>query len=171
LANSKPLTAHLNSAKRIAGPGRPKGSKNRITRERWEQEVRCIALSNIVQAFEGAHGNKRSFTLRELRAMPEEMQRAISSVKVRTENLSGGDGQQDTTIEIRLWDKTKALELGARANGWLTDKTEIVPPEALLSLLDRAKIRARGEVPMPELTPCARLALPSAAKDDDRGHE
>src|SRR5882672_576222 len=139
-APGSPATRHL---KRDAGPGRPKGSKNKITRERWEKEVRCLALSNIVQAFTAVHGNKRSFTLKELRAMPEEMQRAISSVKVRTENLTPGDDAQDTTIEIRLWDKTKALELGARANGWLKDKVEISAPEELLSRLDRAKQRAR----------------------------
>lgn len=107
------------------GHGRPKGSKNKMTRERWEREVSHLAFSNIVQAFTAVHGNKRSFTLKELRAMPEEMQRAIASVKVRTENLSSGDGETDTTIEIRLWEKTKALELGARANGWLRDKLEI----------------------------------------------
>jgi hypothetical protein len=97
-----------------------------------------------VQAFEGVHGNKRTFTLRELRAMPEEMQRAISSVKVRTENLIAGDGSQDQTIEIRLWDKNRALELGARANGWLRDRLEVTTSEDLLSRLDRAKLRARG---------------------------
>jgi len=64
---------------------------------------------------------------------------------VRTENLTPGDDAQDTTIEIKLWDKTKALELGARANGWLKDKTEITMPEDMLSILDRAKARARGE--------------------------
>ena len=127
------------------GPGRPKGSKNKITRERWEQEVRALALSNIVQAFTAVHGNKRSFTLRELRQMPEEMQRAISGVKVRTENLTSGDGETDTTIEIKLWDKTKALELGARANGWLKDKVEITASDEMVSRLDRAKLRARGE--------------------------
>jgi len=104
--------------------------------------VRALALSNIVQAFTAVHGNKRSFTLRELRQMPEEMQRAISSVKVRTENLTSGDGETDTTIEIRLWDKTKALELGARANGWLKDRVEITTSEEMISRLDRAKQRA-----------------------------
>jgi len=126
------------------GHGRPKGSKNKITRERWEQEVRHLSFSNIVQAFEGAHGNRKTFTLRELRAMPEEFQRCISSIKVRTENLTAGDGEQDTTVEIKLWSKTDALQLGARANGWLKDKVEISAPEEMLSLLDRAKSRARG---------------------------
>ena len=130
---------------KTAGPGRPKGSKNKITRERWEQEVRRLAFSNIVDAFTAVHGNKRAFTLRELRAMPEDMQRCISSVKVRTENLVPGDNAQDTTIEIRLWPKTDALQLGARANGWLKDKLEISAPEELLGRLDRAKLRARAE--------------------------
>lgn len=120
------------------GHGRTKGAKNKITRERWEQEVRCLALSNIVQAFTAVHGNKRSFTLKELRAMPEEMQRAISSVKVRTENLTPGDDAQDTTIEIRLWDKTKALELGARANGWLKDVVQVEGLDARKERLRKA---------------------------------
>jgi hypothetical protein len=126
------------------GRGRPLGSKNKITRETWDAEVRYLAHSNIIDAFTAVHGNKRSFTLRELRAMPERMQRAISSVKVRTENLTSGDGETDTTIEIKLWDKTRALELGARANGWLKDKVEVTLPEEQLSRLDRAKLRARG---------------------------
>lgn len=118
------------------GPGRPKGSKNKITRERWEKEVRALAFSNIVQAFTAVHGNKRTFTLRELRAMPEDMQRCISSVKVRTENLTPGDDAQDTTIEIRLWSKTDALQLGARANGWLKDTV-------VIEGLDQRKARLR----------------------------
>lgn len=127
------------------GHGRPKGSKNKLTWERWEREVRCIALSNIVQAFEAAHGEQRTFRLRQFRAMPESMQRAIRSVKVRTENLAGRDGKEDTTIEIKLWDKIRALELGARAYGWLKDRVEVTTSEEVLSRLDRAKLRARGE--------------------------
>lgn len=143
MANPNP-PKRANFPDKTGGPGRPKGSKNKITRERWEREVRMLAFSNIVQIFEQAHGQRRVFTLRELRAMPEEIQRCIASVKVKTENLTAGDGTQDTTVEVRLWDKTKALELGARANGWLRDKVEITAPEELISRLDRAKLRARG---------------------------
>lgn len=127
------------------GPGRPKGSKNHLSRERVELELRRLALSNIIDAFTAAHGNRRTFTLRELRQMPEDFQRCIASVKVRTENLTAGDDSQDTTVEIKLWDKTKALELCARALGMLRDKVEITAPEEMLSRLDRAKRRARGE--------------------------
>lgn len=144
MANSNPKTAHLKGSRGEAGPGRPKGSKNKLTRERVEQELRYLAFSNIIQAFEGVHGNRRRFTLRELRAMPEEMQRAISSVKVRTENLTAGDGEQDTTVEIKLWSKDKALELCARSLGMLKDNLSISAPEELLSRLDAWKVKRNG---------------------------
>lgn len=107
------------------GHGRKKGSKGKITIERLEREYRAIAFSNLVQAFDNIHGNKRTFTLRELRDMPEEMQRCIASVKVRTENLTAGDDAQDTTIEIKLWDKMEALAQYAKHFGWATDRLAI----------------------------------------------
>lgn len=135
----------LNGFNGIPGPGLPKGYKYPLRKERVEQELKRIALSNIVDAFDGIHGNKKKFTLRELKAMPEDFQRCIASIKVRTENLTAGDGEQDITVEIKLWDKTKALEMCGRALGMFKDKVEISAPEELICRLDRAKMRARGE--------------------------
>lgn len=139
MANPHPKTAHL---KRDAGPGRPKGSKSRLTRERVEQELRYIALSDPMALFDQVAKGRRQFKLREIHQMSPEMRRCIASVKVKTENLTAGDKQQDTTVEVKLWDKTKALELCARSLGMLKDKVEISVPEELLSRLDRAKVRA-----------------------------
>ena len=130
------------------GKGRPKGSKNKLTRERVEQELRVLALTNTAAlSFERLRGSdgklRRTFTLKEVHAMPEEVQRCIASIKVRTENLTAGDGEQDTTVEIRWWDKVKALELCARSLGMLKDKLEVTTSEELISRLDRAKVRAR----------------------------
>lgn len=116
MANPKPVTAHL---KRDAGPGRPKGSKNKLTRERVEQELRVLALTNTARELFG--NGKRKFTLREISQMPEEIQRCIAGIKVRTENLTPGDDAQDQTVEVKLWDKVKALELCARSLGMLKD--------------------------------------------------
>lgn len=126
------------------GHGRTKGSKNKLTKERVERELRYIALSDPVLLFDRVAKGQRTFTLRDIHNMPEEMRRCIASVKVRTENLTAGDGAQDTTVEVRLWEKTKALELCARALGMLKDKVEISAPEELIARLDRAKVRARG---------------------------
>lgn len=100
------------------GPGRPKGSKNKLTRERVEQELARIALYDPLALF---GGGKLRFTLREIAEMSEDMRRCIASVKVKTENLTAGDKEQDTTVEIRLLPKVQALELCARSLGMLKD--------------------------------------------------
>lgn len=143
--NKNPVQAGL---KRTAGPGRPKGSKNKLTREMVENELRILAMTNTAgTSFARLRDDKgklrRVFSLREVHAMPDELQRCIASIKVRTENLTAGDGQQDQTVEIRWWDKVKALELCARSLGMLKDKLEVTTSEELVSRLDRAKVRAR----------------------------
>ena len=42
--------------------------------------------------------------------MPEAMQRAIRSIKVRTVKDSG-DGTTDQVVEVKLWGKARALKL------------------------------------------------------------
>ena len=125
------------------GPGRPRGGKNRLTRERVEQELRYIALSDPIALFDRVAKGKRTFRLREIAAMDAGTRRCIASVKVRTENLTAGDDAQDTTVEVRLWDKTKALELCARALGMLKDVHVHEWDESQLSMLDAWKAQHR----------------------------
>jgi phage terminase small subunit len=127
------------------GHGRPKGSKNKLTRERVEQELRFLAFSDPIELFDRVAKGRRTFRLKEINEMSPETRRCIASVKVKTENLTAGDEKQDTTVEVRLWDKTRALEMCGRALGMFKDKIEITTDDELLSRLDRAKIRARGE--------------------------
>ena len=124
------------------GHGRTKGAKNKLTRARVEQELRVLALTNTAalsfERLKKANGKLRTtFTLREVHAMPEEVQRCIASIKVRTENLSAGDDKQDTTVEIRWWDKVKALELCGRALGMWKDKIEVSGPDVAEILKQR----------------------------------
>ncbi len=142
MPKGNPHPGNQQHLRRGGQPGRAVGSKNKLTREMVERELRWIATSDIIQLFEGIHGNRRNFSLREVKAMPIDIRRCIASVKIRTENLTAGDGSQDTTVEVRLWDKTKALELCARTLGMLKDKVEITAPDELIARLDRAKMRA-----------------------------
>lgn len=136
--------------KRDAGPGRPKGSKNRLTAARVEEELRRIALQDIGGLFAKADPDhlkkgRLVFRLKDIAAMPVEMRACIASVKVRTENLNAGDGTQDSTVEVKLWDKVKALELCARYLKMLTDKQEIqVSVDELTARLLRARDRVDG---------------------------
>ncbi len=127
------------------GHGRTLGSKNKLTRARVEQELRVVAMTNAARLMFGT--GKKRFTLREIAEMPEELQRCISSVKVRTENLNAGDDEQDQTVEIRLWPKVQALELCARSLGMLKDTVVHEWDEAQLSRLDDWKQRNRKVEP------------------------
>lgn len=107
--------------KRTAGPGRPKGAKNKLTIARVEEEIRRLALMDPLALFERAQGSRRVFTLREIADMDPDTRACIASVKVKTENLTAGDKKQDTTVEIRLWNKIDALTLCAKHFGWVKD--------------------------------------------------
>lgn len=89
---------------------RPTDSPNTFTRERWEQEVRGLAFRDFDKIVQG----RRTFTVSELRAMPEAMQRCIKSIKVHGVN-DAGDGTTDQLVDVTLWGKTRALKLAARA--------------------------------------------------------
>jgi hypothetical protein len=145
--NPHPKTAHLNSALGIPGPGRPKGSKDKLTAERVEEEIRRIATFDPVTLFERFRDPttekiRRTFTLREIHAMDPDTRACIASVKVRTENLTSGDDAQDQTVEIKLWNKLDALALCAKHFGRVTDKHEVtVHLDELLARLDRGRQR------------------------------
>lgn len=128
--------------KRDAGPGRPKGSKNKLTKERVEQELRHLAFSDPLAMFIRTKKNARTWRLRAIDEMTPEMRRAIGSVKVKTENLTAGDGEQDTTVEVKLWDKTKALQLCAQALGMLKEVH-------VIEGLDERKARLRKAFALP----------------------
>jgi hypothetical protein len=56
--------------------------------------------------------------------LPRDVRAAIASVKVTKKNLTVGDGQMDDVVEVKLWDKTRALESLAKYYGLLRDKIE-----------------------------------------------
>ena len=145
MAPQHPNTSGL---KRTAGPGRPKGAKNHLSRERLELEIKRMALLDPVQVFERYKDPvtgrlRRTFTLKEVHDMDEDTRRCIASIKVRTENLKGGDGAQDETVEIRFWDKVRAVELGARCLGMLKDRMELTVSPEHEALLEAWKKRPR----------------------------
>jgi hypothetical protein len=141
------VARNISGLKRDAGPGRPKGSKNKLTAARVEEEFRRIATLDPVTLFERVRDPKtgklrRYYTLREIHAMDPETRACIASIKVRTENLNSGDDKQDQTVEIRLWNKVDALIQCAKHFGWVTEKHEhTFAVDELLSRLDRGRQR------------------------------
>lgn len=125
------------------GHGRTKGSKNKLTRARVEQELSVVAMTNAARLMFG--NGKKKFTMREIHEMPEELQRCIASVKVRTENITAGDDKQDQTVEIRLWPKVQALELCARSLGMLKDTVIVEGLSERKERLRKALARPRSD--------------------------
>jgi phage terminase small subunit len=112
--------------------GRQKGSRNKKTRailaalarsealsaDRVLEEYRRLGFSDVGALFDGKG------KLRPLTDLPRDVRAAIASVKVTKKNLTVGDGQMDDVVEVKLWDKTRALESLAKYYGLLRDKIE-----------------------------------------------
>ena len=101
------------------------------------REIGRIAFGDIGQAF------TKTGQLKPVRELPNDIRAAVASVKTLKTNVVSGDGQQETTREIKLWDKVSALNTLAKHFGLVTDKVELSVAEPLLAKLDRIKARNR----------------------------
>lgn len=146
MANSNPKTGHLKSARKEAGPGRPHGSKNKITREWVEKHLRWRVEFDPVAALIERHGKGKDavWTLRDLANLSEQERMCLESYDVVKGNVDQSDNALETVIKPRWYPKDKSLELVCRSLGMLKDKLEVSAPDELLSRLDRAKVRARN---------------------------
>jgi hypothetical protein len=146
MANPNP-EANWKGKRTIGGPGRPKGSKNRITRDWVENHLRWRVDFDPVAALIERHGKGKdaTWTLRDLAKLTPRERMCLESYDVVKGNVDQSDDALETVIKPRWYPKDKALELCARSLGMLRDKLEISAPEELLSRLDRAKLRARAE--------------------------
>ena len=131
--------------KRDAGPGRPKGSKNKITREWVEQHLRWrVDFDPTVFAEKMGKGRDPVWTLKEISHFPKHVAMCIESYDVVLGNRDKSDGALETVMKIRWYPKDKPLELCARSLGMLKDKLEVTTSDELIDRLDRAKKRARS---------------------------
>jgi hypothetical protein len=94
-----------------------------------------------------------------IHAMPRHARSALASVKLSKKNLTAGDGVTEDVVEIKLWDKNRALETLARVMGMIIDRNErgkagdfdSLPPDelhqklAVLRAAREARAAARGE--------------------------
>jgi phage terminase small subunit len=82
-------------------------------------EIGRLAFSNIGALFD------EKGSLRELRELPPAVLASVASVKTLKTNVVSGDGQQETTREVKLWDKLRALDLLAKHFGLVTDRHDL----------------------------------------------
>lgn len=82
------------------------------------EELRRLSFSDLAGVF-GEHGGLLS-----LHQMSADVRAAIASVKVTKKNLTAGDGVMEDVVEVKLWDKTRALESLAKHFGLLKENLE-----------------------------------------------
>jgi phage terminase small subunit len=111
-----------------------RASANRVhvKQDRVVLELLRIALANPAQAFD-ANGELLPF-----HKMPEDVQRAISSIDVEERN------GETVVKKIRFWDKPRALEMLGRHIGLLRDKNEDGKSAAVFHLVING-IAPKGE--------------------------
>lgn len=113
---SKNLTK-VNIATRLQELMKDRQERTEITQDMVVKELAKIAFFDIGNVFDG-------YALKEIDQLPEEVRRAISSIKVREEK--GDAGQSIAEIkEFRANDKLKAIELLGKHLGMFVDKQEI----------------------------------------------
>lgn len=140
--NRNPPTQHL---KRTAGPGRPKGSPNRITRDWVEKHLRWrVDFDPRVFAAKMGKGKNPTWTLAEIAKFPPEVAMCLESYDVVLGNIDHGDGALETVVKIRWYPKDKPLELCARTLGMLKDHVVVEDLDARKSRL-RAALTRKGD--------------------------
>ena len=134
--NRHPLTKRLAKA----GPGRPKGSKNKVTQEWVEKHLRYrVSFDPRRLLAKIGRGKNAIFTLKEIAELPDELAMCIESYDVIVANVDQADGALETAIKVRWYNKDKPLELCARSVGMLKDKLEVSASGEAIALLDAWK--------------------------------
>ncbi len=65
----------------------------------------------------------------------------IAGVKLVKRNLTAGDGQVDTVLELKIIDRSRYVEMAAKHHGLLTEKIEITGEVTLGEKIARARAR------------------------------
>lgn len=106
-----------------------------LTAARTLEELRRLAFSDIGDLFD-ANGR-----LRPLKDIPPTLRACIASVKTTKKNLTAGDGIQEDVVEVRLWDKIRAIEMAAKHHGLLTEKLDVTGAVTFIDKIARARQR------------------------------
>lgn len=82
------------------------------------EEIRRLAFADVRLLFD-ERGN-----LRPIHTLNAEQSACIASLEVIKKNAEAGDGKIDTIHKLRVWDKTKSLEMLAKHFALLTEQIQ-----------------------------------------------
>ena len=99
------------------------------------EELRRVALVDMRDFWDGD-------TLKPVSQWTKEMGSAVSGMEAISKTAQAGDGHTDLVHKIKLWDKTKALELLAKHFTLLVEVQALVTPERMSDEELRAQLAA-----------------------------
>lgn len=109
--------------------------KTDLTASRVLEELRRLSFSNVQDLFD-EFGN-----LRPIHTLTREQAACIASLEVVKKNAEAGDGQIDVIHKVKVWDKTRSLEMVAKHFKLLTDVMQIEDAHAVMNRLTAARNR------------------------------
>lgn len=115
-----------------------------ITASEWREELGAIAFSNILD-FVDDNGEI------DIKKASRAQARAIQSFRTKKRTITDNRGQivgEETSVDLRLWDKLRALELVGKAAGFIeADEHKVVIDVADRLLAARQRVLAIGSRP------------------------
>lgn len=107
-----------------------------LTAERTLEEMRRLAFSNVADLFD-EQGN-----LRPIHTLTREQSACISSLEVIVKNAQAGDGHTDIVHKVKVWDKTRTLEMLGKHFALLTERVHHTADDELIQALKSGRKRA-----------------------------
>jgi len=89
-----------------------------LTAIRVLEEYRRLGFSDVGDIFD------EQGRLKPIKQLPPAVRAAIASVKATKKNLTAGDGVTEDVVEVKLWDKLKALNDLAKHFGLLEEQVQ-----------------------------------------------
>lgn len=111
-----------------------------IDPDRALREAARLAYSDIGELFDN------DGKLLPLKQWPDHIRTAVASVKYRKYNAEAGDGKQEDIVELKLWDKSKNLEMLFKHMGLMVERMDVTVHDAVLDRLRAGRERvAKGK--------------------------
>jgi len=112
------LLAKLNIARAFTESQKRITERLELTAENVLEEIRRVAFCDS-RAFFTAKGELKSIA-----KLDPEQGSALAGFEVIIKNAEAGDGKTDKVHRIKLWDKTRALEMAAKYFGLLQERVD-----------------------------------------------
>lgn len=91
---------------------------NGITAERTLREIARLGFSDLRKLFDD------NGSLKAIHTLGDDEAACLAAVEVTKKNLTAGDGQIDTVLKVKVWDKPHSLEMLAKHFALLTERIE-----------------------------------------------